>query len=74
MKTRSFLKCMQLVRSDGRALLHVVNYARQRNGLYDMSVNPHGLRLRVQTLRGRPEGGRAWYELPPLGAFEAIPV
>jgi hypothetical protein len=78
---------MQLGRPDGRALLHVVNYAGQRNGRYNVPPQLHGLRLGVEgraasaralvsgkTLRGRFEGGRTWFDLPPLAAFEAILV
>lgn len=67
-------------------LLHAINYAGQRNGRYDTPPELHGLSLGVtgafagarclvggQVLSGRAgEGGRVWYDLPPLGAFEAI--
>lgn len=79
------VELMQLGRKNGQVLLHIVNYAGQRNGRYDPAPRLTGLRLGVQgaagplralvseqTLRGRAEGGRTWYDLPPLGAYEAI--
>jgi hypothetical protein len=74
--------------ADNSALLHVINYTGQRNGRYDTPPELHGLRLGVkgnggqakclvsgQPLAGRAgEGGRTWFDLPPVGAFEAIVV
>jgi hypothetical protein len=80
------VELMQLGRPDGRTLLHVVNYAGQRNGRYDVPPKLHGMRLGVQgatsaqalvngqALRGRVDGNRTWFDLPPIGAFEAILV
>lgn len=81
------VELMQLGRADGRSLLHVVNYAGQRNGRYDAAPKLHGLRLGVRgpsgearalvggvALQGRREGDTTWYDLPPLDAFEAILV
>ncbi|MBL8555601.1 MAG: hypothetical protein JNL41_15115 [Phenylobacterium sp.] len=70
---------------DGGTLLHVINYAGQRNGRYDMPPKLHGLRLGVQgagagaralvggqALKGVAKDGRTWFDLPPVGAFEAV--
>jgi len=78
---------MELARPDGRSLLTVVNYTGQRNGSYDTAPRLHGLRLGVrgpagearalvggQALPGRREGDRTWFDLPPVGAFEAVLV
>ena len=72
---------------DRNMLLHVINYAGQRNGRYEAPPDLHGLSIGV---RGGPQsartlvGGQAlsavqragddrtWFELPPVGAFEAI--
>lgn len=70
----------------GQTLLHVVNYAGQRNGRYDPAPRLHGLALGVrgakaaralvagQAIEGKTMVGddRTWFELPPVGAFEAI--
>jgi len=72
--------------SAGSALLTVVNYAGQRNGRYDDPPLLHGLRLGVlgtapaearalvggRALAGRVADGRTWFDLPPVGAFEAV--
>lgn len=69
-------------------LVHVINYAGQRGGRYDTPPALHGLRLGVNgahasaralvsgiTVQGRPgEGGRTWFDLPPVGAFEALVI
>jgi hypothetical protein len=77
--------------SAGPMLLHVVNYAGQRNTLYAPAPHLHGLRLGVrgaasgnaqalvagQSLKGAPDAGDpglTWFELPPVGPFEAIAV
>lgn len=72
---------------DKNVLLHVINYAGQRNGRYDTPPDLHGLSVGVkgpattaralvggQTLKGvkRAGDGRVWFDLPPLGAFEAL--
>ncbi len=70
-------------------VLHVINYAGQRNGRYDEPPELHGLSIGVrnpmvataqalvtgQSLTGRQRPGdtdRLWFDLPPVGAFEAI--
>jgi hypothetical protein len=73
----------------GGLLMHVVNYAGQRNGRYDVPPKLHGLSVGVlappaaqarllvsgQTVKGvRRAGDRTWFDLPPVGAFEAIVV
>ena len=81
------VELMQMGRADGKSLLHLVNYAGQRNGRYNVPPRLSGLRLGVRggggaprllvagtTVRGRQQGGMTWYDLPPLGAFEAILV
>jgi len=81
------VELMQLSRANGQTLLHVINYSGQRNGRYNVPPLLHGLRLGIlgaagdaralvngSVLRGRSERGRTWYDLPPLGAFEAILV
>ncbi|MET0271869.1 MAG: alpha-amylase family protein [Phenylobacterium sp.] len=71
---------------DRNALLHVINYAGQRNGRYDTPPELHGLKVGVagaapsqarllvsgKTVTGVVKDGRTWFELPPLGAFEAV--
>lgn len=68
------------------ALLHVINYAGQRNGRYDSPPELHGLRVGVagpapaqarllvsgKAVSGVVRDGRTWFDLPPVGAFEAI--
>ncbi|QJU58365.1 hypothetical protein HL653_11795 [Sphingomonas sp. AP4-R1] len=81
------VEVMQLTRAaDGATLIHVVNYAGQRNGRYDVPPQISGLRVGVRgaangqarslvggtALAGRQEGDMTWYDLPPLGAFEAV--
>lgn len=71
----------------GKALIHLINYSGQRNGLYAAPGVIQGLKLGVRDDAGRVEAmvsskvlnagmadadGYRWYELPPLGAFEAI--
>jgi len=73
----------------GHTLIHVVNYAGQRNGRYDDPPSLGGFRLGVHSDRGMRaralvagrdmassggdrEPGRLWFDLPPIGAFEAI--
>ena len=72
--------------TSGQTLLHIVNYAGQRNGRYDTAPRLHGMKLGVrgasaaralvsgQTIQGQTMAGdeRTWFELPPVGAFEAI--
>jgi len=70
-------------------LLHVINYAGQRNGRYDAPPLLHDLHLgisgvaprEVRALRSgqavrrseKSDGtDRLWYDLPPVGAFEAL--
>ncbi|MGK6318367.1 alpha-amylase family protein [Sphingomonas sp. DT-204] len=71
---------------DGASLLHIVNYAGQRNGRYDAPPQLHGLSVGVrgtppaearalvsgQSVRGVAQDGMIWYELPPVGPFEAL--
>jgi hypothetical protein len=73
---------------DKNVLLHLINYCGQRNGRYDSPPELHGLKLGVggtapsqarllvagQSVRGVARDGRTWFELPPLGAFEAIVI
>ena len=82
------VELMYLRRGDsGPLLLHVVNYAGQRNGLYATAPQIHGLSIGVrgvaasnaralvsgQSLKSRPgEAGVTWFDLPPLGPFEAV--
>jgi hypothetical protein len=84
------VELMQLSRGEkGPMLLHVVNYAGQRNTLYAPAPRLHDLRLGLagrpavearalvsgRTLKGRiGEDGRTWFDLPPVGPFEAIIV
>ncbi|WP_197277243.1 alpha-amylase family protein [Sphingomonas profundi] len=69
----------------GRRLVHVVNYAGQRNGLYDPPPAIHGLKLGIRggaregralragiSLRGTDAGGHTWFDLPPVETFEAL--
>lgn len=71
---------------DGASLLHVINYAGQRNGRYDPAPHLHGLSIGMrgeapaearalvsgQSVRGVARDGLTWYDLPPVGAFEAL--
>lgn len=64
----------------------MINYAGQRNGRYDTPPALHGLRIGVsgaapsevrtlvsgKVLKGVAKDGRTWFDLPPVGAFEAI--
>ena len=78
---------MVMRRDDGTSLVTVVNYAGQRNGTYVSPPPLHGLSIGVlgsragearalvggQTIRARPgDAGRSWFDLPPVGAFEAV--
>lgn len=74
----------------GRMLVHVINYAGQRNNLYEDPPALHGLRLGLRGVAGDvavglrsgqslPLGaadadGLRWVDLPPLGDFEAVQV
>ena len=72
--------------ADGASLLHVVNYAGQRGGRYDAPPELHGLSIGVrgtapgearalvggQAVKGSARSGITWYDLPPVGAFEAL--
>jgi hypothetical protein len=67
-------------------LLHVINYAGQRNGRYDTPPNLAGLSVGVKTgfrsarslVTGKAltpragAGGYRWLDLEPVGAFDAI--
>jgi hypothetical protein len=82
------VELMQLHRQrDGASLLHVVNYAGQRNGLYAEPPSLHGLSIGVRgpapaqaraIVSGQPvqarrgDQGMTWYDLPPVAAFEAL--
>jgi hypothetical protein len=83
------VELMTMRKADNSLLIHVINYAGQRNGLYLEPPAIHGLRLAVQgggtatalvAAQGlRPAGppdaqGYRWYNLPPVGYFEAIAV
>ena len=72
----------------GGALIHLINYAGQRNNLYEDPPRLHGLRIGLTGAAGDslrclrdggtvalspPDGdGRRWAELPPLGDFEVL--
>lgn len=83
------VELMTMRKADGGLLVHIINYAGQRNGLYQEPPAIHGLRLGVRgggaatglvvpgMLRslGRPDAkGYRWYALPPVGYFEAISI
>ncbi|HMI19585.1 MAG TPA: alpha-amylase family protein [Sphingomonas sp.] len=83
------VELMTMRKPGGGLLVHVVNYAGQRNGLYEEPPLIHGLRLGVRgggaaaslvvpgALKpiGAPDAkGYRWYALPPVGYFEAITV
>jgi hypothetical protein len=83
------VELMTMRKANGGLLVHVVNYAGQRNGLYEEPPMIHGLRLGVKgggaaaslvapgALRqvGATDAkGYRWYALPPVGYFEAISV
>lgn len=70
-------------------LLHIINYAGQRNGRYDAPPDLHGLSIGVrnpivgharalvsgrelQGVRRQGDAERVWFDLPPVGAFEAV--
>jgi hypothetical protein len=76
--------------SSGATLIHVINYAGQRNGRYDPPPLLHGLSLGViapvaaqahalvsgETITGvkRSGDGRLWFDLPPVETFEVIRI
>lgn len=82
------VELMALRSGDRNMLLHVVNYAGQRNGRYDPAPDLHGLSIgvsgaftgaralvsgRVLTTAARQgDNDRRWFDLPPVGAFEAV--
>jgi len=83
------VELMAMRQSDESLLIHVINYAGQRNGLYADPPFIHGLRLGVlgggtaQALVAGQEvsgasapdaAGYRWYDLPPVGFFEAVAV
>lgn len=84
------VELMEMRRDDGTALLTVVNYAGQRGTNYAPAPSLHGLSIGVangpataralvagQVVRGvrRPgDADRLWFDLPPVGAFEALLV
>lgn len=83
------VELMTMCKPDGGLLIHVVNYAGQRNGLYEEPPAIHGLRLGVRgggaanglvvagalrPLGGPDKQGYRWYALPPVGYFEAVSV
>ncbi|MBK6708508.1 MAG: hypothetical protein IPG54_14010 [Sphingomonadales bacterium] len=81
------VELMQMGRQNGQSLVHIINYAGQRNGRYNVPPKLANLRLGVKgvsgtaralvagvPLDGTMSNGRTWYDLPPLGAFEAILV
>lgn len=82
---RGPVELMALRSGEKNTLLHVVNYSGQRNGRYDTPPDLHGLKLGVrspgrgartlvggQALKGVARDGVTWFDLPPLGAFEAV--
>jgi hypothetical protein len=75
--------------SGGPHLVHVVNFAGQRNGLYGTAPELHGISVGIRgtsaksaraLVSGRLIMGRhapnhgemTWFDVPPIGAFEAI--
>ena len=72
----------------GKTLVHVINYAGQRNTRYSTPPALHGLKLGVlpqvaaqarllvggQTIKAsrKDADGRRWFDLPPVHDFEAI--
>ena len=81
------IELMEMRRADGASLVTVVNYAGQRNTRYAPPPALHGLRIGVRgpatgsaralvggrAIVGTAGGdGRTWYDLPPVGAFEAV--
>lgn len=79
------VELIQMGRPTGQSMIHLINYAGQRNGRYNPPPCLSGLSLGVKgrgrearalvagsALHGKFDGERTWYELPPLGAFEAL--
>lgn len=71
--------------STGKDLIHVINYAGQRDGLYQLPPTISGMKLGVRkknasaleligdtTLSGTTRDGYTWFELPPIETFTAI--
>jgi hypothetical protein len=74
----------------GKRIVHVINYGGQHNNLYEDPAEVHGLRLGVRGVSGSAdalvsgrqlapapgpdEQGYVWYELPPVGVFEALMI
>jgi hypothetical protein len=80
---------MTMRKANGGLLVHVVNYAGQRNGLYEEPPAIHGLLLGLRQagaatalVAGTTLGavgpadaeGYRWHALPPVGYFEAISI
>jgi hypothetical protein len=76
-------------RQDGSCLVHVVNYAGQRNNLYEEPPALHALRIGVRGAHGSAKALVAgtdlspsvqddreytWFDLPPVRYFEAVMV
>jgi hypothetical protein len=83
------VELMTMGKADGGLLVHVINYAGQRNGLYEKPPEIHGLRLGVRgggaatslimpgalrQIGATDAKGYRWYALPPVGYFEAISI
>lgn len=84
------VELMHLQRGNGGPhLLHVVNFAGQRDGLYGPAPELHGMSVGIRgtsaksaqalvsgkLIKGRRapnQGDITWFDLPPVGAFEAI--
>lgn len=74
----------------GARLIHVINYAGQRNGRYDSPPALHGLRLgvlgpalsaralvgdvNIAPVRDERMPQYTWFSLPPVGSFQAIHI
>lgn len=78
---------IQASRDGRRVLVHVVNYSGQRNNLYEEPAAIHGLRLGVAAsgaaralvadvalTPSETVDGLTWYDLPPVGFFEAVEI
>jgi len=83
------VELMTMRKADGGLFVHVINYAGQRNGLYEEPPAIHGLRLGVRgggaaaslvspgalNRSGATDAnGYDWYELPPVSYFEAVSI